>query len=240
MTEEQENTQPVEPAEVYDPGALTEGALTPAVEALSLKDRLRASGETQKVSAEIQGIKRGPGRPRGSKNRPKDEPEKGYTPPDTAELERQRKLKKQRADAIAGQITGELNDILFELLIGQGLPAAALYNSGHIPTAVKEDAKYTPLGKRLAVDSFTANRIGAFIVEMEQSELGSKMASKATGGPVGLTVKGLVAGACVFSYINGVRNVMKEYGPYIDAYKQYQQQQSQQNRGQTGGNSGLS
>lgn len=226
-----------------DPGELREGWDRPAVEHLSLKERLKQSSDTQKVSAEIQGIRRGPGRPRGSRNKPKDEGDTGKAKSqDLSELERQRKLKKQRADAIAGQITGELNDVLFQLLISQGLPPAAVYNEGHIPVSVKTEGKYTPLGSRLAVDNFTAGMVGSFVVEFESSDLGGQLVSKTTGGPVGLVIKGLVAGACVFGYINGVRQVLKEYEPYMKAYKEYQQNQKNsqpQNRQAGGNNNGL-
>ena len=232
MTDKEQD--PVQPDRVYDPGEvpdageITDAALTPAADALSLKDRLRQSSATQKVTTEIQGIKRGPGRPRGSRNKPKDGDTGGDKGADLADLERQRKLRKQRMDAVSSQITGELTDALFELMIAQGIPPAAIYNEGKAPVHVRKDEKYTPLGAKLAVDSFTAGRVAAFVVDLESSDAGAKIVNKATNNTAALVIKGAVAVACVIGYMNGVRQVVKEYAPYMEAYKQYQRQQSQQ------------
>lgn len=233
MADEELVTPEVPPAPPPDPSAFTPGSFTPATEALSLKDRLRASSSsaTDKVSAEIQGIKRGRGRPPGSKNRPKEPAGDKPTAPTGAELLKERETKKKRSDQIAGQITGELNEALMKFLISQGAPPALLYNEGHMPVSINKMAgKYTEVGTKLAVDDFTASMVAAFVVEVEDSDIGGQMVAKATGGPVALVVKGLVAGACVVGYLNGVRQVMKQIEPVAQAYREYQRQQNRQNK----------
>lgn len=213
----------VEP-EVVDPGAFGPGSHTPAIEApiLSLKDRLKQSPETQRVSGEIQGIRRSPGRPRGARNKPKDEDAR----PTLQDLQRDRKTKRDRADQIAEQITGEFNDTIMRFLVAQGMPAAVIYNDGYVPRPIsKNSAKYTDVGAKLAVDEFTAGMVASFIVEFESSDLGQKVVGTATGGPVALVVKGLVAGACVVGYLNGVKQVVDRLQPVLEAQKQYKRQQ---------------
>ena len=224
-------TEVVTPEVVKDPGEFGPGSFAPATESLSLKDRLRQSPNSQKVSGEIQGIKRGPGRPRGTGKVKEDEA------PKTAEaLQKERKSKKSRADDIADTITGEFNDTILRFIIGQGCPPALIYNAGYAPAPVtKNAAKYTEVGAKLAIDDFTASMVGAFIVEFESSDLGSQLVSKATGGPVGLVVKGLVAGACVIGYLNGVRQVVDKLAPVSQAVPAVLQRNAEQNRqnGQT-------
>ena len=232
------DTDPIKPEVVSppsDPGAFGPGSFAPAVDSLSLKERLKQSSpDTKRVSGEMQGVKRGPGRPPGSRNRPKTEPPEN-TRPSAADLVKEREAKRKRADQLAGQITGELNDTLMRLLMSQGVPPHFLYTEGNIPAAVsKNQGRYTELGGRLAVDGFAASMVGAFIVEFESSDVGGQIVAKTTGGPVGLVVKGLVAGACVIGYLSNVRKTMEQLKPIADAYKEYQKNQKQNNK-QPGG-----
>lgn len=223
-----------------DPGAFGPGTFAPATESpvLSLKDRLRQSSASQEVKQELQGIKRGPGRPRKTERVPKEE---GKDTKDTlAELQADRKRKKQRADQIAEEITGEFNDAILRFIIAQGCPPALLYNKGHVPVSVgKADEKYAPLGRKIAIDDFTAGMVGSFVAEFESSEAGAKLVGATTGGPVGLVVKGLIAGACVVGYLNGVREVVKQLQPVAAAYKEYQKNQQQNNQQPRGTDNGL-
>lgn len=208
-----------------DPGAFGPGSHTPAIEApiLSLKDRLKQSPESQRVSGEIQGIKRAPGRPRGSRNKPKEEANVG---PSIQEIQRERRAKRERADQIAEQITGEFNDTIMRFLVAQGMPPAVIYNDGYVPRPIsKNSAKYTDIGAKLAVDEFTAGMVANFIVEFESSDTGQRIVGATTSGPVGLVVKGLVAGACAVGYLNGVKKVVDTLQPLIEAQKQYKRQQ---------------
>lgn len=203
-----------------DPGAFTPGAHDPATSALSLKDRLRQSGATTQASGEI--------RRRGRTRRPKDpdEPKDRLTPED---LNKERSRKSKRADDIAASITDELNPIILKAMISQGLPSVVVYKEGREPVNIPRNSPYTEVGAKLIIDPFAAEMIGAFIAEFESSDLGAQIAAKTTGGPVGLIVKGLVAGACVAGYVQGVREVFKRTEVLRAAVQQYEKNKSKDN-----------
>lgn len=224
-----ETDELIQPEIVTDPGAFGPGSHTPATEApiLSLKDRLRQNPDVQRVGAEIQGIRKARTR---SPRKPKEEVDSGKT---LADLQKERKTKKERSDQIAQQITGEFNDMVLRFFVSQGVPAEALYNRGYVPPPVSRNAgRYTEAGAKIAVDDFTASMVASFVVEFESSDLGGQLVSKATGGPVGLVVKGLVAGACVVGYLNGLKQVAERLQPLIAANKQYQASKNRQDQRQ--------
>ena len=209
-----------------DPGAFGPGSFAPATESgvLSLKDRLRqASSATDSVRQELLGT----GKPRRSRT-PKAPTDGAKDKPTVDELHAERAKKKKRANEIAGDITNDLNDVIMQLAMSQGVPPAFLYNKGHVPANVDTSGKYTELGSRLAIDSFTASMVGAFVVEFEGSDIGAQLVAKTTGGPVGLVIKGLVAGACVVGYLRTMQQTVAQIKPLAEAYKQYQKQQADQ------------
>jgi hypothetical protein len=236
MPDEQE---PIQPEIVTDPGEFTAGSFTPAMDSpvLSLKDRLKSqSSDSQDTRQVLQGIKRGPGRPKGSTSSRK--PEEPKSTADT--VLKERKAKKQRSDEIADQIVTDLNDNMMRLILAQGVPPFLVYNKGYMPVSVNNNTdKYTPFGQKLVIDDFTAKAVGSFIAEFEQSDTGMEIVGKATGGTVALVIKGLLAGVCVYGYVNGIRQALNDpqMQQLMQGYRDYQKNKDQNNR-QEGNNNG--
>lgn len=201
-----------------DPGAFTEGTFDPAVNVLSVKDRIRqASGKTT----------RGPGRPRTT-------PPPGPKPEEKTleQIRKEQKTKRTRADEIAETITGDINDMFLKAIISQGLPPAVIYMKGYIPPATKAEEKYTTFGQRLAIDSFTASMVGSFLAELESNESTAKFLGSATGGTFGMVLKGTLAGVCVIGWANGVRKAFDEMGKLRQAWEEAKKQQAQSRNSQ--------
>lgn len=183
------------------PEGLSSEALRPAE--VNILDQLSRGGRA-KARDVIDGTytrvepppRRGPGRPR-----------KEETPQD--QVAAKLVQKKAKAAKYTDQILTDLNDELFSGLMSMGLPSAILYKEGKAPIAVV-DSKYTDFGNRIAIKPSQARHLGAFVAELETTDIGSKFAGTTSNSSLGLLLKGGLAAFAVISYIQGIRQLMSE------------------------------
>lgn len=139
--------------------------------------------------------RRGPGRPPGRKNRPK-EPDGGINPPstmrippgtnrnplddkkqdDTTDADRKRKEKQERAEEYSRKIKEDLNDKLFMLIIGAtSIPAEALFKAGKVPAKAATNPDYTEFGNQIAIPSDVADSWGKLLAELSYTDAGKSL-----------------------------------------------------------------
>lgn len=207
------------------PEVLTAEALKPS--GLSIAEQIRLNRSSASP-------KRGPGRPPGSKNRPRVEvltPEEEETRKAENEAKRIRALvsksdtKKKKVEDLTNRIVGDMNDTIMLAFISMGVPSAVLYRDGKAPVKTV-NTNYTPIANQLAVQPMQAKAIASFMVDLEYVDQDSKLAglvSSATGGTAGLVFKGLIAAGAAAMYIRGVMSAMQQLGPVIQQLQEYQQ-----------------
>lgn len=185
--------------------------------------------------------KRGPGRPKGSRNRPKVDPgvpgsgpmqmrtptrRTTSTSESDSDEERARRLqaKSEKSRAYADRIVTELNDQIMLAFISMGVPAPLLYKNGQGPAPKLPDSNLTPFGQRIAVSPMVAKPVASFLAELEFSEAGTKAVTAVTDSQWTLIIKGVVAVGAVVYYLNGLNQIRKEFEPLINQFREAQQQ----------------
>lgn len=157
------------------------------------------------------------GRPPGSKN---------TVSTDEIEAKRRAKLadeKAKKVDEYSTKVASEINEQLLGFLMGQGVPANMLYVNGQPPVPIV-NSNYTELANQIVVKPFTAKAVASFVVDLEYSDRGAKIAASISGGSVGMIIKGVIAGACVLTYVKGLADAYQSLKPLAEAYAEAQRQ----------------
>lgn len=227
-----QSTSPiVTTSEVLDSDATKEASL-------SFIEQINKQKAQQGDRTTIVGQRRGPGRPKGSTNKPKGtedgKDDKGQTDlaKELAALERKRNAKKQKVDDYTNKVINEFNDQIMLWLLGAGVPSAVLYQDGQAPVQIVNN-KYTEVGNLLAIKPIQARAFSRLIVEAEYSERGIQVANAMAGSTVGLVITGLVAIAMGIQYGRQLTVAMAKIQPLIEAKRQadaYKAQQAQEGR----------
>lgn len=231
MADEPEVTQSTNPL-ITEPTQLSPDALAPASDA-DILDALTRAPATPPTE------KRKPGRPLGSKNKPREQgkPSAGrprmVTPPKTAkpeptpeELERVARRKRSRAKELEGSILTTLNDNILDLVQMMGVPAQMLYVNGVGKPTESVNPNYTQVGNMLAIQPQQAAVWGKFLAELESTDVGSKVSGATSSGKAPLLVYGLLSLAMGFQYAQAVNTVMTQARQMAEAMRDYQAQQT--------------
>lgn len=216
------------------PEVLTEEALRPAVApkaAASSDDIAAALGRVTPADASTTKVRRGRGRPPGSKNlTPAERASKaGLTVldpklnQDEAKRIKDRQEKvarvKARGDELATQIRVELNDYLMQMIVGAGVPAQFIYENGKIPLSVQRNPDLTELGNNLSIPPSLAKSMGKLIAELEGTDGGAKVATAVSSGKLPMVVAGVTTIIGAVQYGKQVSGILEKVKPFIDAAK---------------------
>lgn len=210
-----EATIPADLGEDAKPIDMTLAQRIRAAENAKAKETVKPDAVTQD-GARMEVPKRGPGRPKGSTNRPKTEPE----PATVSQQIRIAADKRKKVEEYEEKVAKELNDQLFSLLIGyMGVPTGALYRSGMAPAAAVVNPAYTELGNRLAIPPMLTHFAASLVVDLEYSDRGKTVMGAATGGTLGMVVKAAIV---VILGVQYAGNVQKTLGQMKAIAEQFQ------------------
>jgi hypothetical protein len=214
----------------------------------SASDLMREQLEQHPIPPTLQGPKRRPGRPPGSKNRAK---EGQVTPPssgprgasisvprgassrvdipvDQATLQQKAAAKKVRAEELAGKISGELNETILSLFMSMGVPTDFLYKEGRAPKSAPVNSPYTDLGAKLAISPMAATAMARFAAELEATDVGTKISGTAQGSStLPLIISGVFALGAGLQYAKGVQEVLAKMQVIMEAKRAYEESQAQ-------------
>lgn len=213
-----------------DPTDLTVEALEPV--SLSFKDRLNQakSDPNRRIVIDNSSAppKRGPGRPRKDPITDEDVERK--------RAERIANDKRKKVDEYTDKVINEWNEEIMRMLIDMGVPPNFLYKSGAPPTTVA-NTKFTETGNMLAIKPQQARRVSRFVVELEYTDSGNKIAKALAGtqsGSIGLLIYGVLAGYSVFQYARTMETARRNLEPLLKAKRMVDAQakvKEQQNNG---------
>lgn len=176
--------------------------------------------------------KRRPGRPLGSRNRPKEgevnppqslggsrAPRTPPAPPTSVEEEAAAKVKfeKQlRAAQYAELIHKELNDELFTFLIGMRIvPAELIYKNGHIPPTSQPDPNLTEAGNQIAIPTDVAKNWGKLLAELSYTPMGKTVVGASQNNMAGVAIAAVMALYSTYRYTQQLK-------PFLDFVKAQQ------------------
>jgi hypothetical protein len=222
-----------------------------STEALRSADEMLQERLRQAPSPSIGTAKRPPGRPPGSKNKPKDtDPVKPNgarisvprgaaarvdIPKDEATIAQKAAAKAARADELAGKISENLNELILDAFMAMGMPTEFIYKPGRAPASAPVNSPYTDLGAKLTINPMTAKAWGRFAAELESTELGGKLVGTGQGSStLPLILSGLFALGSGAQYFKGVAEVLQNMQRIMQAKAQMDAQQSEQS-GETNG-----
>jgi hypothetical protein len=215
-----------------------------------LENLMREAREknAQNPQANTEPTRRGPGRPRGSRNvaasarqpsrvsptrvvsrTPSQGSTQGVDPntPDPALL---KELKEARASELQEKISDAINETIMLGLTSIGVPIALLYKPGQEPAAATESEKYTDMAKGLTITPNQAKFWGRLLAELESTEAGKKFSNTTGTGNGPLLIYGALSIMTGLQYIQNASNTYKQLKPFIDQYHAMQEIMAQQAR----------
>jgi hypothetical protein len=209
-------------------------ALAPAIKEPTLAERFAAAPPVEDVSTPV---KRGRGRPPGSKNkstlareaqegvrqapsqRMVTPPPKPPKPTDELTPQQRAQAKLDRAAELSSKVADTINDNLLLLLMSMGVPEQLIYNPGMAPARVQENSKYTELAQGITLTPMQANIIGRFLAELEATDAGGKIGAVATDGKGPLIIYGVLSFAAAIQYGKTLKDTYDKLAPLLEAHR---------------------
>lgn len=161
------------------------------------------------------------GRPPGSKNKPKDgalinpsatlRTPGGRTPGPTTPVDQAKAdaaAKEEMARKASEWINKELNDQLFMLLMGFGVPANELYKEGRIPPKAAPNPDLTEFGNAIAIPPDVCDSWGKLYAELSYTGAGKNLTKNLEGKSLGVVFAGLSAVYSTFRYAQTLKPIL--------------------------------
>jgi hypothetical protein len=186
--------------------------------------------------------KRRPGRPPGSKNKPKDPqatanvgggptvvvPGRGrptLTEKSPEEIAREKRakleLKRDRAKKIADYLTGDFSEQMLEMLVSSTpIDPDIIFTKAAPTTKRSKNPNLTETGQRFAVPPDVAEAWGRVLAELSTSTTGGKLVESFESGNAGLVLACLIAALTTSRYIRSLKNDFKLIQSVIQAKQQ--------------------